>query len=172
MLGSERSAEESETGQKGVAGMLKCPACGRAGGPFRLRHQVQADSRILRNWACPCGQVFTAIAGTERPTASPGIYSGFQVEYEGKSHHVALRQIQSQETVWDLDGWSIVVNGPPDGPGTRIVKLVYGADQPLGEWRLQPGWGPNEVGRRIRVWPLPPELAPDLLARVLVRVLS
>lgn len=152
--------------------MLKCPACARAGGPFRLRHQVQADSRVLRNWACPCGQIFTAVAGAERATASPTLYSGFQVEFGGKSHQVSLRHIQGQETVWDLGIWSIVVNGPPDGPGTRVVKLLNGSDEPLGEWRLQPGWGPNEVGRRIKVWPLPPELAHDLLAKVLVRVLS
>lgn len=152
--------------------MLKCPACGRPGGPFRLRHQIQVDNQIVRNWGCPCGYAFNATAGAERASSAHALYTGFTVEFNGRAHNVALKTVQQHETTWSVGAWTISVSGPSDGPGTRLVALAGNGNEPLGEWRLQPGWGPAEVGRRIKVWPLPSDLSPDLLARVLVRVLS
>lgn len=152
--------------------MLKCPSCGRTGGPFRLRHQIQADSQILRSWGCPCGSSFNATAGAERPSSSPSLYAGFQIEFNGRSHIVGLKQMGKHETLWTLGPWSINVAGPGDGPGTRVITLLSAEGEPVGEWRLQPGWGPSEVGRRLKVWPLPSDLPPELLARVLVRLLG
>lgn len=152
--------------------MLKCPACGRAGGPFRLRHQIQADSQILRSWACPCGTSFHATAGAERTASSQPPYSGFALEWNGRPQQVRLLQMGKHETNWQLGVWSIIVAGPPNGPGTRTVSLYGTADDPLGEWRLEPTWGPVEIGRRLRTQALPAELDPDLLARVLVRLMG
>lgn len=152
--------------------MLKCPACERSGGPFRLRRQIQADSQVLRSWACPCGGIFHAAGGSERASNSVSLYEGFQVEHNGHAYPVRLRAMEKHETVWALGAWLISVSGPPDGPGTRLVELLDANRTPLGEWRLQPGWGPSEIGRRLKVWTLPPGLSPDLLARVLVRMLG
>lgn len=152
--------------------MLKCPECGRTGGPFRLRHQIQADGQVLRGWSCPCGQGFHAIAGAERPSGSQSPYTGFAVEWNGRTHAVNLKKIGRHDTSWTIGAWTISVSGPPDGPGTRVVTLADEKEEPLGEWRLQPGWGPGEIGRRIKGWPLPSDLPPELLARVLVRVLG
>lgn len=152
--------------------MLKCPDCGRSGGPFRLRHQIQADGQLLRGWTCPCGTTFHATAGAERPSASQAIYSGFTVEWNGKTQAVSLKQMSKHETIWAMGPWTLAVAGPPDGPGTRVVTLLAGEEESIGEWRLQPGWGPSEIGRRLKVWPLPSDLSPELLARVIVRVLG
>lgn len=152
--------------------MLKCPSCGRTGGPFRLRHQIQADNQILRNWGCPCGHMFHASAGAERAASGHSPYTGFTVDWNGRPQLVALRRMAKHETVWSVGDWSIMVMGPPDGPGTRMVSVRSASDEPVGEWKLQPGWGPSEITRRLKVWPLPPELPPDLLARVLARVLG
>lgn len=152
--------------------MLKCSACNRAGGPFRLRHQIQADGQVIRSWSCPCGETFHASAGAER-SAGAQIYSGFLVEHQGRNLAVTLKRMGKHETTWTLSGtWLITVSGPTDGPGTRTVAISGFDEQVLGEWRLQPGWGPAEVARRIRAWPLPPELSPDLLSRILVRMMA
>ncbi len=152
--------------------MLKCPSCGRSGGPFRLRHQIQADNQILRNWGCPCGEAFTAVAGSEKAGGGAVAYGGFTVDLHGRSQLVSLKQINHHETVWHIGDWSIVVIGPPDGPGTRTVIVRTRANEPLAEWKLQPGWGPAEIGRRLKAAALPPDLPHEVLAKVLVRVLG
>lgn len=152
--------------------MLKCPSCGRAGGPFRLRHQIHADNQILREWGCPCGQGFHAAAGAEKAGGGFSPYTGFSVDWNGRPQMVTLGQMNSHESTWHVGDWTIVVHGPPDGPGTRTIVVHTKPDRTVGEWKLQPGWSPAEISRRLKVWPLPPELPPDLLARVLVRVLG
>lgn len=153
--------------------MLKCPTCGRAGGPFRLRHQVQADGQILRSWSCPCGQSFNATGGAERLAGTQAPYTGFVIEWNGRSLPVRLQQMNKHETVWSLGTWNIRVVGPPSGPGTRFVSLFpVGSEVPSTEWRLEPGWGPAEVTRRIRARTVPDGVDPELMARVIVRLLA
>jgi hypothetical protein len=152
--------------------VLKCPACGRSGGPFRLRQQIQADSQIIRAWGCPCGQSFHSVAGAERIAGAQPPYAGFAAEWNGQSQAVRLQRITKHETAWTMGPWLITVAGPPSGPGTRFITLWGAGEEPLGEWRLEPGWGPAEVLRRIKVRALPTEIDPELLARVLVRTLS
>jgi len=151
--------------------MLKCPDCGRTGGPFRLTRQIQADGQVLRSWSCPCGLTFHAVAGTERTAVAQAPYTGFSLEWGGRAQPVRLERIGKHETIWRLGPWTISVSGPPSGPGTRVVALIDKEDEPAGEWRLDPNWGPGEVGRRLKLRPLPPGLEPDLLARIFVRLL-
>jgi hypothetical protein len=151
--------------------VLKCPGCERAGGPFRLRHQIQADSQTIRAWGCPCGHTFYAVAGAERPTGAQGTYTGFTLEWNGRSQSVRLQRITKQESSWTMGPWLFSVAGPVSGPGTRFVTLWGTDNTPLCEWRLEPGWGPAEVMRRIKARPLPDDLDAELLARVLVRTL-
>lgn len=152
--------------------MLKCPACGRGGGPFRLRHQVHADNQVIRSWACPCGATFHAAGGAERVAGTQPPYGGFMLEWNGRSHAVRLQQISKHDTLWSLGAWSVRVTGPPSGPGTRLVALLDQSEEPLAEWRLEPGWGPAEVTRRIRLRPAPEGVDPELVARVIVRLLT
>jgi hypothetical protein len=151
--------------------MLKCPACGRSGGPFRLRHQIQADSQLLRSWSCPCGNVFHASGGAERLAGLQAPYTGFMAEWNGRSLPVRLEHINKHETLWNFGSWTIKVAGPPNGPGTRFVSLLDADEAILAEWRLEPGWGPAEVTRRLRVRPVPEGVEPELMARVIVRLL-
>ncbi|HYG57891.1 MAG TPA: hypothetical protein VD902_07475 [Symbiobacteriaceae bacterium] len=151
--------------------MLKCPACGRAGGPFRLGSQIHADSQVIRAWACPCGHTFYACGGAERAASAQPPYNGFTLEWNGRSQSVRLQHISKHESLWKLATWSIRIEGPSSGPGTRVVSLLGVTDEPEAEWRLEPGWGPAEVGRRIRLRPVPDGVDPDLLARVIVRLL-
>ena len=150
--------------------MLKCPACGRSGGPFRLRHQIQADSQVLRSWSCPCGNVFNATGGAERVAGAQPPYSGFVAEWNGRSQPVQLQQISKHESVWAVGAWTVRVSGPPSGPGTRFVALLGAGEDPVAEWKLEPGWGPGEVSRRVKRG-LPDGLEAELLARVLVRLM-
>lgn len=150
--------------------MLKCPACGRSGGPFRLRHQIQADSQVLRSWSCPCGNVFNATGGAERVAGAQPPYSGFVAEWNGRSQPVQLQQISKHESVWAVGSWTVRVSGPPSGPGTRFVALLGAGEDPVAEWKLEPGWGPGEVSRRVKRG-LPAGLEAELLARVLVRLM-
>lgn len=152
--------------------MLKCPACGRAGGPFRLRHQIQADSQTLRSWSCPCGNVYHASAGAERAASPQAPYTGFVTEWNGRSHPVRLLHMSKHETIWSVGPWTIRVAGPPSGPGTRFVALLGNDEVPLAEWKLEPGWGPAEVSRRIKARPMPDGVEADLMARVIVRLLA
>jgi hypothetical protein len=153
--------------------MLKCPICGRSGGPFRLGHQIQADNQVLRSWSCPCGSLFHAAAGAERAASAQPPYTGFVAEWNGKTQPVRLQHITKHETLWGLGSLNLRVVGPPNGPGTRFVSLL-GADpeDPLAEWKLEPGWGPTEVIRRTRARAVPPDLDMELLARIIVRVLA
>lgn len=152
--------------------MLKCSTCGRAGGPFRLRHQIRADGQILRAWLCPCGSQFHSTAGAERTASAQPPYLGFTVDWHGNPTGVRLVRMSKQEVLWRLGSWTLVVTGPPNGPGTRGVTLRGEFDNVIGEWRLEPTWGPSEVGRRLRANPLPREIDPDLLARVILRLLN
>ncbi len=117
--------------------MLKCPACGRSGGPFRLRHQIQADSQVLRSWSCPCGNVFNATGGAERVAGAQPPYSGFVAEWNGRSQPVQLQQISKHESVWAVGSWTVRVSGPPSGPGTRFVALLGAGEDPVAEWKLE-----------------------------------
>lgn len=152
--------------------MLKCSTCGRAGGPFRLRHQIRADGQILRAWLCPCGHQFHTGAGAERTAAVQPPYLGFSLDWHGHPASVRLLRMSKQEVQWRLGLWTLTVNGPPSGPGTRVVTLRGELETVIGEWRLEPSWGPTEVGRRLRAVPLPREIDPDLLGRVIMRVLN
>jgi hypothetical protein len=152
--------------------MLKCPACGRPGGPFRLRHQIQADSQVLRSWSCPCGHVFHATGGAERAASMQSPYTGFVAEWNGRSQPVRLQQISKHESVWAVGPWTMHITGPSNGPGARLVSLVGSGEQALGEWKFEPGWGPAEVTRRLKARTLPDGVEAELLARVIVRVLA
>jgi hypothetical protein len=127
---------------------------------------------MIRAWGCACGQAFYAVAGAERPGSVQGTYPGFTLEWSGRSQTIRLQRISKQESTWTMGPWLFSVAGAPSGPGTRFVTLWGSGDTPLCEWRLEPGWGPAEVRRRIRARPLPDELDPELLARVLIRTLS
>lgn len=151
--------------------MLKCPACGRSGGPFRLDRQIEADSQVLRAWSCPCGQQFHATAGAERTTAIQTPYMGFTLDWNGRTVPVRLGQINQRETAWKMGPWAITIAGPTSGPGTRFVALWGTADQPVNQWRLEASWSVGEITRRLKETTLPTDLAADLLARILVRVL-
>lgn len=152
--------------------MLKCPACGRSGGPFRLRQQAVADGQLIRAWCCPCGQTFHALAGAERAPGVQGHYPGFAQEWNGRSFQVGLERISKQDVLWSLGPWTINVSGPHMGPGARQVTLWDAGDEPVGNWRLEPGWGAAEILRRIRARALPDQLEPELLARLLYRLLN
>ncbi|MDF2630318.1 MAG: hypothetical protein K0R39_4149 [Symbiobacteriaceae bacterium] len=152
--------------------MLKCPTCGRSGGPFRLGQQIQADNQVLRGWSCPCGSHFHAAAGAERTVSSQAPYTGFVTEWNGKTQPVRLQSIGKHETVWSLGNWSLRVAGPPSGPGTRFVSLLDTDEETLAEWKLEPGWGPQEVLRRTKARAMPEGMDADLLARVIVRILA
>lgn len=158
--------------EKGGDDVLKCPGCGRTGGPFRLRQQVQADSQILRGWLCPCGASFHSSAGAERAGGVHAPYVGFDMEWNGRSLPVRLQSISKHETLWTMGSWQICVVGPPSGPGTRLVTLANGDGEPAAQWRLEPGWGAGEVTRRIKGSPPPAGVDPEFLARVIVRLLS
>lgn len=152
--------------------MLKCPACGRSGGPFRLRYQIQADNQVLRSWSCPCGHVFHATGGAERLAGLQQPYTGFVADWNGHSLPVRLLQMTKHETLWNFGPWSLKVVGPPSGPGTRFVSLLGEDEKQVAEWRLEPGWGPTEVVRRIKSRPVPEGVEPELMARVIVRLLA
>ena len=152
--------------------MLKCPGCGRAGGPFRLRHQVQADGQTLRAWVCPCGDSFHATAGAERAAEAQPPYTGFTMTWGGRPVAIALKQITKHETLWAVGAWHVVVNGPPSGPGTRVITLNAVDERPLGEWRLEPGWGSGEITRRIKAKPPTENVDPEFLAHLFVRLLT
>lgn len=152
--------------------MLKCPGCGRTGGPFRLRHQVQADGQMIRAWACPCGETFNATAGSERASVAQPPYTGFTIAWNDRPYAIQLKKVVKNETFWSIGPWHITVVGPPNGPGTRVVSLHAGDETPLGEWRLEPGWGPGEVTRRIKAKPPAVDLDPEFLAHIFVRLLS
>lgn len=152
--------------------MLKCPTCGRSGGPFRLGHQIQADSQILRSWSCPCGSQFHASAGAERSASSQPPYTGFVMEWNGRTQPIRLQHIGKHETNWSVGRWVLRVAGPPSGPGTRFVSLLSEDEEPLAEWKLEPGWGPQEVLRRTKARAIPSDVDMDLLVRVIVRVLA
>jgi hypothetical protein len=64
------------------------------------------------------------------------------------------------------------VAGPPSGPGTRFVSLLDTDEETLAEWKLEPGWGPQEVLRRTKARAMPEGMDADLLARVIVRILA
>lgn len=152
--------------------MLRCPACGRVGGPFGLSRQAVADGQLIRAWWCPCGGVFHALAGAER---TPGIhepYTGFAVEWNGRSIRVRLEKIRRHEVSWILGPWRIRVVGPLTGPGSRQITLLAATGEPLAQWRLEPGWGAAEILRRIRGQELPGDLEPEPLARILHRLLN
>jgi DNA-directed RNA polymerase subunit RPC12/RpoP len=161
-----------ENGWKGDRKMLKCPACGRCGGPFHLRHQIQADDQVLRSWACPCGHSFHASAGAERSATIYPPYNGFTMEWNGKSFGVRLQRILRQASIWSLGRWTVTVAGPPSGPGTRVISLETAEDGVIGEWRLDPGWGIHEIARRIKAQPLPSDLEPEMLARLCSRLMN
>lgn len=152
--------------------MLKCAACGRAGGPFRLDQQIAADGQILRAWACPCGHTFHATGGAERSATAHSPYTGFTVEWTGRSFPVRLEQMNRRETVWKVGPWQVIVAGPPSGPGTRFVSLKGSGEEPVAQWRLEASWNATEIARRVRATTLPQELSADLVTRVLLRVLS
>lgn len=155
--------------------MLKCRACGRSGGPFRFRRQAAADGQLIRAWCCPCGHTFHALAGAERTTSIQGDYTGFTVEWNGRSIVVRLKSIGKHDVLWCLsspDGWRINVAGPLTGPGSRHVSLISPEDEPAAEWRLEPGWGAAEILRRIRVQPVPAGIEPEPMARILHRLLN
>ncbi|MGE5672545.1 MAG: hypothetical protein ACM3XM_01485 [Mycobacterium leprae] len=152
--------------------MLKCPTCGRTGGPFRLRQQVQADGQILRAWACPCGNTFHATAEADRSPAVGLPYTGFTIDWNDRPQTVRLQRIVKNETTWSLGPWTIVVAGPPIGPGARTVFLYDDGPDSVGEWRIEPGWGAGEISRRIKASPPTIGLHPDLLARVFVRLVN
>ncbi|HEY8347834.1 MAG TPA: hypothetical protein VIL07_11305 [Symbiobacteriaceae bacterium] len=152
--------------------MLKCPACGRVGGPFRLCRQAVADGQLIRSWCCPCGMAFYALAGAERTPGIHGPYTGFSVEWNGRCIRVRLEKIGRHEVSWAMGPWRLVVAGPLTGPGSRQITLLTAAGDPLAEWRLEPGWGAAEILRRIRGQPLPGGLEPEPLARILHRLLN
>lgn len=152
--------------------MLKCPVCGRTGGPFRLRHQIQADGQTLRDWLCPCGSGFHATGGAERTASPQQTYTGFAVEWSGRTQPVRLQHMTKHESVWTMGAWTVTVAGPPGGPGTRVVTVADSGENPVGEWRLEPSWGPLEITRRLRATPLPTDLDPELLARIFVRLMN
>jgi hypothetical protein len=152
-------------------GVLKCPACGRSGGPFRLKLQLEADSQVLRAWSCPCGHHFHAAAGAEGAPKVQTPYMGFTVNWNGRTIPVRLGQVNKRETAWKVGPWAITITGPTSGPGTRFVSLWGSADQPMAQWRLEASWSIGEITRRLKGTPLPTDLTADLLARILVRVL-
>ncbi|HWI51567.1 MAG TPA: hypothetical protein VNT01_05420 [Symbiobacteriaceae bacterium] len=93
-------------------------------------------------------------------------------EWNGSTQPVRLQHMGKHETTWSLGRWLLRVAGPPSGPGTRFVTLLGDNEEPLAEWKLEPGWGPQEVLRRAKARAMPPEMDTELLARVIVRVLA
>lgn len=152
--------------------MLKCPGCGRLGGPFRFRHHVSADGQTIRAWSCACGQRFFAAAGAEKGSAPQGNYAGFTVDYAGRLFQVSLRQIFKGESIWTLGPWQFVIEGAPDSPGRRTISLHHlGKGDLMAQWKLQPDWSVTQILRHLKSTTAPPpELDLELTARVLERI--
>jgi hypothetical protein len=134
---------------------------------------------VLRAWACPCGESFYATAGAERTSAAQPPYAGFSVVWNDRPFAIALKGIGKNETDWAIGAWAVGVAGPPSGPGTRVITMTGGTTgetggdhRTIGEWRLEPGWGPAEVARRIKAHPPAVEVDAEFLAQVFVRLLS
>lgn len=151
--------------------MLKCPACGRSGGPFRLKDGVYADGQHLCGWRCPCGQAFHAPSGAERSAAVKASYSGFMIEWNGHVQAVSLSRVSKHDAVWTMGPWQLTVSTHAPARGARIVKLRSGTE-PAAQWHLHTGSSPSEISQRLKGKPLPGHLDPDLFVRILSRILA
>jgi hypothetical protein len=151
--------------------VLKCPGCGRMGGPFRFRHQVRADGQMIRAWSCHCGHGFFATAGAEKGAGLQPTYPGFAVDFAGRLFQVNLRQILKNESLWTLGPWQFSVAGPPEGPGSRTIQMVHlSKGEPSVQWKIQPEWSVGQILRHLKATVPPPEVDLELIARVLARL--
>jgi hypothetical protein len=153
--------------------LLRCPACGRSGGPFCVGPQAWVDRHLVRSWQCHCHQQFYALAGAERSPAPQPAYTGFLVEFNGRSHPVALRRMAKLHTLWQIGPFSLAVDTHADANGCRpfaigrldeSAHVVRGASPPkVAAVEILPL---IKSGKRLT------ETDADLLARAVSRVLS